>query len=95
MWGSTLARDAGLIGWSVPAEPFGFLAVSVAAVVATVVFGCRAAGRSLGSRLVLWRVAPRWYLAAVALPVLPAMSALAVHLALAASTMSTPSCRSP
>ena len=82
VWGSTLARDAGLIGWSVPAEPFGFLAVSVAAVVATLSFGGRAALRSLGSRLVLWRVAPRWYLAAVVLPVLPALAALGVHLAL-------------
>jgi membrane protease YdiL (CAAX protease family) len=82
VWGSTLARDAGLVGWSVPAQPFGFLAVSVAAVVATVVLGGRAALRSLGSRLVLWRVAPRWYLAAVALPVLPALAALGVHRAL-------------
>jgi membrane protease YdiL (CAAX protease family) len=31
---------------------------------------------------VLWRVSPRWYLAAVALPVLPALAALGVHLAL-------------
>ena len=51
VWGSTLARDAGLIAWSIPPEPFGFLAVSVAAVVATVTFGGRAALRSLGSRL--------------------------------------------
>ena len=82
VWGSTLARDAGLIDWSVPAQPFGFLAVSVAAVAATVVFGGRSALRSLGSRLVLWRVAPRWYLAAVALPVLPALAALGTHRAL-------------
>ena len=81
VWGSTLAQEAGLIGWAVPAQPFGFLAVSVAAVVATVAFGGRPALRSLGSRLVLWRVAPRWYLAAVALPVLPALAALGVHLA--------------
>jgi membrane protease YdiL (CAAX protease family) len=82
VWGSALARDAGLLHWSIPAQPFGFLAVSVAAVVATVAFGGRAALRSLGSRLVLWRVAPRWYLAAVALPVLPALAALGVHRAL-------------
>ena len=82
VWGSTLARDAGLIAWAIPAEPFGFLAVSVGAVVATVVFGGRAALRSLGARLVLWRVRSRWYLAAVALPVLPALAALGVHLAL-------------
>jgi membrane protease YdiL (CAAX protease family) len=82
VWGSTLARDAGLIAWSIPPEPFGFLAVSVAAVVATVTFGGRAALRSLGSRLVLWRVAPRWYFAAVALPVLPALAALGTHRAL-------------
>lgn len=82
VWGSTLARDAGLLDWSIPAEPFAFLAVSVAAVVATVAFGGRAALRALGSRLVLWRVEPRWYLAAIALPVLPALAALGVHLAL-------------
>ncbi|HEX8488659.1 MAG TPA: CPBP family intramembrane glutamic endopeptidase, partial [Propionibacteriaceae bacterium] len=82
VWGSTLARDTGVIDWSIPAQPFGFLAVSVAAVVALVIFGGRAALRSLGSRLILWRVAPRWYLAAFALPVLPALAALGVHLAL-------------
>ena len=82
VWGSTLARDAGLIAWSVPAEPFGFLAVSVAAVVTAVAIGGRLGLRSLGSRLVLWRVAPQWYLAAIMLPVLPALAALGVHLAL-------------
>jgi membrane protease YdiL (CAAX protease family) len=82
VWGSTLARDAELIDWAVPAEPFGFLAVSVAAVVTTLVFGGRPALRSLGSRLVLWRVPPRWYLVAVALPVLPALAALGAHRAL-------------
>jgi uncharacterized protein len=79
VWGSTLAREAGLTSWAIPAQPFGFLAVSVAAVVTTVAFGGRPALRSLGSRLVLWRVAPRWYVAAVAVPVLPALAALAVH----------------
>ena len=82
VWGSTLARDAGLLRWEVPAEPFGFLAVSVAAVVTTVASGGRTALRSLGSRLVRWRIPPRWYVAAVALPVLPALVALGVHLAL-------------
>ena len=82
VWGSTLSRDARLVGRSVPAQPFGFLAVSVAAMVATAAFGGGAALRSLGSRLVLWRVAPRWYVAAVALPVLPALAALGTHRAL-------------
>ena len=82
VWGTALAQQAGWIGWSVPAEPFAFLAVSVAAVVSTAVFGGRPALRSLGARLVLWRVPVRWYVAAVALPALPAVAALGLHLAL-------------
>lgn len=82
VWGSTLAQQAGWLDWAVPAEPFGFLAVTVAAVVTTVAFGGRAALRALGSRLVLWRVPVRWYVAAVALPTVPALAALGVHLAL-------------
>lgn len=80
VWGSVLARQNGLINWAIPAEPFVFLAVSLAAVVTTLLFGGRAALRALGSRLVLWRVPPRWYVAALALPVLPAVAALGVHL---------------
>jgi membrane protease YdiL (CAAX protease family) len=82
VWGSALAEQRGLIDWAVPAEPFGFLAVSVAAVVATAFFGGRAALRAFGVRLVRWRVPVRWYVAAVALPALPAVAALGVHLAL-------------
>ena len=82
VWGSALAHQDGLIDGAVPTEPFGFLAVTVAAVVATASFGGRAALRALGARLVLWRVPVRWYVAAVALPALPAVAALGVHLAL-------------
>jgi membrane protease YdiL (CAAX protease family) len=82
VWGTTLAQQAGLIDWSVPAEPFGFLAVTVAAVVTTAFYGGRAALRSFGARLVLWRVPVRWYVAAVALPALPALAALGSYLAL-------------
>jgi hypothetical protein len=82
VWGTTLAQQAGLIDWSVPAEPFGFLAVTVAAVVTTAFYGGRAAPRSFGARLVLWRVPVRWYVAAVALPALPALAALGSYLAL-------------
>ncbi len=82
IWGTNLAQQADLIEWAIPAQPFGFLAVTVAAVVATAVFGGRPALRSFGSRLVLWRVPVRWYAAAIALPALPAVAALGVHLAL-------------
>jgi membrane protease YdiL (CAAX protease family) len=80
VWGSALAHQHGLIDWAVPAEPFGFLAVTVAAVVATAFFGGRPALRAFGARLVLWRVPVRWYVAAIALPALPAVAALGVHL---------------
>jgi uncharacterized protein len=80
VWGSVLAEQKSLMGWAIPAEPFVFLAVTVAAVVTTLVFGGPAALRALGSRLVLWRVPVRWYVAAVILPVLPAVAALSVHL---------------
>jgi membrane protease YdiL (CAAX protease family) len=82
VWGSTIAQQGGLIDRAVPAQPFGFLAVTVAAVVATAVFGGRPALRAFGSRLVLWRVPVRWYVAAVVLPALPALAALGVHLGL-------------
>ena len=82
VWGSTLAQARGLIDWAVPAQPFGFLAVTVAAIVATSFFGGRKALRALGTRLVLWRVPVRWYVAALALPALPAIAALGIHLAL-------------
>ena len=81
VWGSTLAQARGLIDWAVPAQPFGFLAVTVAAIVATSFFGGREALRALGTRLVLWRVPVQWYVAAVALPALPAAAALGIHLA--------------
>ncbi|HYO39082.1 MAG TPA: CPBP family intramembrane glutamic endopeptidase [Nocardioidaceae bacterium] len=82
VWGSALAQQRGLIDWAVPAEPFGFLAVTVAAVAATACFGGRAALRAFVARLAVWRVPVRWYLAAVALPALPAVAALGLHLAL-------------
>ena len=82
VWGSTLAQARGLIDWAVPAQPFGFLAVTVAAIVATSFFGGREALRALGTRLVLWRFPVRWYVAALALPALPAIAALGIHLAL-------------
>ena len=82
VWGSTLAQQRGLIDWAVPAQPFGFLAVTVAAIVATSFFGGREALSALGTRLVLWRVPMRWYVAALALPALPAIAALGIHLAL-------------
>jgi membrane protease YdiL (CAAX protease family) len=82
VWGTTLAQEAGLIDWSVPAEPFGFLAVTVAAVIATSFHGGRTALRSFGRRLILWRVPVRWYAVAIALPALPALAALGIYLAL-------------
>jgi membrane protease YdiL (CAAX protease family) len=85
VWGSALAEQAGLIDWSVPTEPFAFLAVTVAALASTALFGGRTALRSLGARLVLWRVPVRWYVAAIVLPALPAIAALGVHLALGGS----------
>src|SRR3712207_3182451 len=71
VWGSTLAQQNELIDWAIPAQPFGFLAVTAAAIISTSAFGGRAALRALRSRLVLWRVPMRWYVAAVALPALP------------------------
>lgn len=79
-WGSVLAHDRGLLGWQL-GETAGFLAVSISAITVTALSGGRAALKTYFGRFLVWRVAPRWYAAALLLPALPAVVALAVFVA--------------
>ncbi len=80
VWGSRLLHERGVIGWQL-SNSFAFLAVSVSAVVVTCLVAGRTGLRALLKRLVIWRVSPRWYLAALLLPAVPALAALGVYTA--------------
>jgi membrane protease YdiL (CAAX protease family) len=82
IWGTTLAFQAGLLDWKLPGDPLSYLAITVAAVSVTALFAERGGVKALLGRMIIWRVGVRWYLAALLLPGVPAVTAIAVHAAL-------------
>lgn len=76
-----MLHERGVVSWQL-SNSLAFLAVSVSTVVVTCLVSGRAGLRGLLKRLVTWRVPPRWYLAALLLPALPALAALAMFTAL-------------
>jgi membrane protease YdiL (CAAX protease family) len=68
VWGSKIAQNHALIAFHIPGT-FAFIGLSVAALATAALAGGRGATGELLGRLVRWRVAPRWYLAAVGVPV--------------------------
>jgi uncharacterized protein len=85
VWATGLAFQSGVLGWKLPGDPLAYLAITAAALTATCLCSGAAGVRDLLARMVLWRVHAKWYVAALLLPGLPALAAIAVHAALGGS----------
>ncbi len=69
-WGTTIAQQAGLIGWHVPESLAFWLGLPIATYGAAAVTGGWPAVKDLLVRLIRVKVHPIWYLTALLLPVL-------------------------
>jgi membrane protease YdiL (CAAX protease family) len=70
VWGTTIAENAGLLGWHIPESLAFWLGLPIAAYGAAALTGGWPAVKDLLLRLIRVRVHPIWYAVAIALPVL-------------------------
>lgn len=78
IWGTTLAQQAGLIGWHVP-ESLGFwIGLPLATYGTAALTGGWPAVKDLLLRLIRVRVHPLWYVVAIGLPILIAAAAVGI-----------------